>query len=116
MIRGFGEWRSWRKWVPEEELEGPCSVSKQGLKDIAWRWARYEAVGRGSRNPHPITFHRFKVNEVTGQSREALDYAAYPDEVLASLGDASTEQNDAATERAIKKARRRARSARPGPG
>lgn len=109
---GFGEWRSWRKWVEPEESEHDFAASVEPLDEIAARWFKYEERGRGGLSPEPVVFGKWKSCPVTGRSQHTAVAAASTSEIAQRLRAAARQANCDASkyeaERRIRSARRAA--------
>lgn len=61
MLDGFGDWKSWRKWAPEDESPyAGASLCGVSLASLAYRFKKYEQVGRGLKDPNPVAFKQWR--------------------------------------------------------
>ncbi|MEE9386331.1 MAG: protein rep [Nannocystaceae bacterium] len=60
MLDGFGCWKSWRKWAPEDPNPyAGAALGSVSLASLAWRHKQYESRGRGATRPEPVAFCRW---------------------------------------------------------
>jgi len=74
MVEGFGEWRSWRSWVPEPENPYEGAVfAHVDMKQLAYRFVRFEMRERGSIvNRAPVAFKRWRYDSELEKSVEEV--------------------------------------------
>jgi hypothetical protein len=74
MVEGFGQWRGWKKWVPEPENPYAGAVfAHVDMRQLAYRYTSYEMVGRGSvLNAAPVAFKQWSYDSDLEKSVEKV--------------------------------------------
>jgi hypothetical protein len=73
MLDGFGDWKSWRKWAPEDANPyAGASLASTSLASLAYRHREYESQGRGTLTPAPVSFKQWRHCSETGDTVDTV--------------------------------------------
>lgn len=110
---GFGEWRSWQSWVPEQESDYAGAVfSRRSLRHLIESDEKYDQAGRGAKAAPLVCFERFAYDEGRKKTGRVLDSTCTRDELWKGLERAAGGHNKSAEARADKREQRRLDRAR----